>query len=185
MQCRKAPVLVHTDGVFPLHQYRFWYKTLLHVWKAEDCRSLSPVFAKLMYKALRELSEKCGVTDCLPVVPVPPRPDKIRKRGWDQIAELTAVLKKQYDVPILPLLRRLSVAQQKKLDRQKRLETAKHAYVFDEKAFLRACRTQTLPPAVVLVDDVLTTGATIESCACALKEAGVQTVYAITLFVVE
>ncbi|MDE7392086.1 MAG: ComF family protein, partial [Treponemataceae bacterium] len=41
------------------------------------------------------------------------------------------------------------------------------------------------PPAVVLVDDVMTTGATIESCATQLKRFGVKKVYALTLFAVD
>ena len=180
MECRKQPVLLHTDGVFPLHAYRFWNKTLLHEWKTGVARSLSPVFAKAVYQALEALYQKVGAT--IPVVPVPPRPGKVWQTGWDQIAELTFLLRITYGVPVCPLLRRTSVLQQKKLGRKERLSALHSAYVC-KSAYKD--RKKPLPQAVVLLDDVLTTGATIESCARSLKACGVQTVYAITLFVVD
>jgi predicted amidophosphoribosyltransferase len=42
-----------------------------------------------------------------------------------------------------------------------------------------------LPEAVVLADDVLTTGSTIEACARELKRLGIKQVFSITLFIVD
>lgn len=177
MQCRAHPVLQHITAAFPLHSYILWKKALLHVWKAENCRSLSPLFASVCARALSALYAQLGAR--FSVVPVPPRPGKIRRTGWDQIAELCAHLKHGYGVQILPLLRRRSRMQQKKLSRQGRLQSASYTL---SRAALRLKAHGALPQSVVLVDDVLTTGATLESCAAALKSAGVQQVYAITLF---
>ena len=73
------------DGVFPLYPYRLWYKNLLFAWKTEGERNLSPVLAAAVHRALGLLYGNAPVP-CL--VPVPPRPGKIRRKGWDQVDEL-------------------------------------------------------------------------------------------------
>lgn len=180
MDCREGSILVHTDEVFPLYQYRLWRKNLLFVWKIENRRTLSPVFAKVLYDALVAL---CGSEQPV-VVPVPPRPGKIRARGWDQIDDVCMFLKYRYGVSILPLLQRTTVQQQKKLDRGQRLEMKGKSYVL--RSHTPSWRKDhPLPGKVVLLDDVLTTGVTIESCAALLKEAGIAKVDVLTLFIVD
>ncbi len=180
LSCRTKRVLFHTDGVFPLHAYRLWNKTLLFNWKIEGNRALSPLFAAAVHAAVSSLYACFGRT--LPVVPVPPRPGKIRRTGWDQIAELSRLLEIEYGIPVLPLLARLSSVQQKKLARAERILGKGSSYVF---APPRRLRQKAVPEEVILLDDVLTTGATVEHCAKVLKSAGVRRVYAVTLFIVD
>lgn len=180
MDCRNGSILVHTDEVFPLYQYRLWRKNLLFVWKMENKRALSPVFAKALYDALCAL---CGAEQPV-VVPVPPRPGKIKVRGWDQIDDVCMFLKYRYGVTVLPLLQRTTIQQQKKLDRGQRLEMKGRSYVL--RRHTAAWRGEhPLPGKVVLLDDVLTTGVTIESCAALLKEAGIAKVAVLALFIVD
>jgi predicted amidophosphoribosyltransferase len=191
--CRERPLLLHADGAFPLHAYRLWKKELLFAWKGEEKRALSPVFAALVHKALAELEPLAG-HNC-PVVPVPPRSGKIREKGWDQIDELCSFLHEGFGNPVLKLLVRRTRLQQKKLDRVQRLGTIGSAYAAAPerriKRILSAyCRQNgrefcALPEAVVLLDDVMTTGATIETCASLLKQIGIRRVYALTLFCVD
>lgn len=180
MDCRTTPVLKHTDFVLPLYQYRLWRKMSLFSWKIEERRALSAVFASAVDKALFMLfpSEKPVV------VPVPPRPGKIRNKGWDQVDELCMFLERRYGYEVLPLLERTTVMQQKKLDREQRLEMKGRSYVLRQLP-KRTKAKMTLPAAVVLIDDVLTTGVTVESCAALLKEAGVSKVGVLTLFIVD
>lgn len=179
--CRTAPILHATDGVFPLHAYRLWKKSLMFAWKMEGRRTLSPVFARMYAAALQQLAPVIGCD--VPLVPVPPRPGKLRERGWDQIDEVCRLLRRRHHKTVLPLLARTSHVQQKKLDRAHRLGSSQSAYVLRPARLLRRiCAAP--PPAVVLIDDVLTTGATIEACATQLKRFGVQKVYALTLFAV-
>jgi len=176
MDCRGEPILAHTDVVFPLYQYRLWRKELLFAWKIEGKRSLSPVFAAAMHKALCLLfPEEKPV-----IVPVPPRPGKIRSSGWDQIDELCMFLRHRYGYTVLPLLERTTSRQQKKLDRAGRLEMKGKSYVMSPLA-----AGVLLPGRVALIDDVLTTGVTVESCAALLKGAGVSKVTVLTLFIVD
>ena len=180
MDCRQEPLLQHADGVFPLYQYRLWKKDLLFAWKIQNKRALSSVFAAAVTKALTMLSPLVKPV----LVPVPPRPGKIRNRGWDQIDELCAFLAYRYGFEVMHLLERTTQQQQKKLDREQRLETKGKSYVLSASIgrWQQKCH---LPEAVVLVDDVLTTGVTVESCAALLKDAGVVKVSVLTLFIVD
>ena len=180
--CRESPMLGSVDGAFSLHGYQLWKKSLLFAWKLEDKRTLSPYFAAIFYKKLRLLEEEAG--RLIPVVPVPPRCGKIRERGWDQIEELCFYLEKGWGVKILRLLERLSHTQQKKLDRVQRIEGMGSSYRLKDKKKIRKIVTE-IPDVVVLADDVLTTGATLEACARELKSLGVKQVFSITLFIVD
>ena len=171
MKCRVEPVLKSTDSVLPLFSYRLWNRELMFRWKMQEERSFSPFFARLLYEVLRKI-------EAAAIVPVPPRKGKIRKNGWDQIEELCSFLEKRYGLKVLRLLERNTSGQQKKLSRQQRLESIKTAYSLKPGIFK-------LPQSVCLIDDVCTTGSTLESCAEILKKAGVQKVNAVTLFTVD
>lgn len=174
MECRERAFLSSLDALYPLHSYRQWKKDLAFAWKIEGQRRLSPLFADLLHKALRDL--------CLektPVVPVPPRADKLRKAGWDQIAELSLLLSKRHGVKILHALERMDRVQQKKLNREERLGTSGALYELLPKfkeGFKKPVKK------IVLLDDIVTTGSTMEKCAWLLRKAGAEKVYGLALF---
>lgn len=175
--CRTKPLLTHTAQVLPIHGYRLWKKDVLFSWKTAGMRQLSPVLARLMAAFLqKECPELVGV----PLVPVPPRKGKVRRQGWDQVQELCRYLQSFHGFQVLPLLERRTAEQQKRLDRRSRLENLGRAYCVDRRRLSKV----SIPKRVVLVDDILTTGVTLETCARSLKEAGVEEVYACTLFYV-
>lgn len=169
LECRESTIFESVDFVFPIHRYILWKKQLMFLWKSKGQRMLSPIFAKVLYKALKEQFPN------IPIIPVPPRPGKIHKKGWDQIAELTVILKNIYNVQIVDALIRTEKVQQKKRNRKERLEHL-------GKAFQLSPKCKEIPEKVVILDDVMTTGATLESCAKCLKKAGAKKVFALTLF---
>ena len=153
----------------------------MYHWKIEGNRSLSSFFSSLVKEALLKLNESI-------IVPVPPRKGKIQKNGWDQIDDLCQFLEKMYGFRVLKILQRCSLQEQKKLNRQERLETIKSAYsLLPEAAFRKELQKNKgiLPEKVCLLDDVCTTGSTIECCAQILKKAGIKKVGVITLFTVD
>ena len=181
MICREKPVLKSTDTVLPLFSYRLWNRELMFRWKMQEEREFSPLFAKLLCEVLRKMEYKV-------IVPVPPRKGKIRKKGWDQIEELCAFLEKCYGFRVLRLLERNSSKQQKKLSRIQRLESIKSAYsLCSSKKVERILKpfSGSFPESVCIIDDVCTTGSTLESCAEILKNKGVKVVNAVTLFTVD
>ncbi len=180
--CRNEKILENVDSCFPLFSYRLWKKNLLYAWKTEEKRVLSPVFAEFVMKKIRQI--ETVENEKIPVVPVPPRPGKIRQKGWDQIDELCFYLHNLYGVKILKVLKRLTRYQQKKLNRQHRLEQIKKAFVLKPQKEIKKFLAS-VPEKVILVDDVMTTGSTIEACAEELKRAGVKKVIVVTLFVVD
>lgn len=181
LNCRTNPVLKSTDTVLPMFSYRLWNKELMFRWKMQEERVFSPVFAKLLSEVLKICGEKV-------IVPVPPRKGKVRKKGWDQIEELCEFLEKRYGFIVLRILERNSKEQQKKLGRTERLETIKSSYSLKNADEIQRTLKRFggfYPCRVCIIDDVCTTGATLESCAEILKKEGIKTVNAVTLFTVD
>lgn len=111
------------------------------------------------------------------LIPVPVHPARKRQRGYNQAEELAVRLGKITGIPVCSggLTRIRKTAPQKELTPGERLKNL-------EKAFL-AC-PEFLPEGtegVILVDDIYTTGSTVEACARALKKAGIRRVYFLSL----
>ncbi|MBR0031287.1 MAG: ComF family protein [Treponema sp.] len=179
--CRKSPVIKDVEKVFPLHSYRFWKKSLLFDWKLGGKRSMSVYFAGMVAKKLKEIESENGPFF---IVPVPPRPGKIREKGWDQVEELCFYLKYGWNFQVAPVLTRLSSVQQKKLGRAERLSYGGNSYALTEKKKLRRFMKKNQGRAVI-IDDVITTGSTIQNCAELLISAGFKSVYALSIFIVD
>lgn len=101
------------------------------------------------------------------LVPVPLHAARLRSRGFDQALELARPLARALGVPLdAGLLRRTrATAAQSRLDKPARSRNVRGAFA--------VARTQALPARVALVDDVMTTGATVHAAARALRRAGV------------
>ena len=99
------------------------------------------------------------------VIPVPLHPKKLKKRGYNQVARFAQEIAKNLQVAYRDdvLLKTINTKTQTKKDRQLRWESSKKAF-----------QVNTTSPFnykhVLLVDDVITTGATIESCAHVLMQ---------------
>lgn len=123
---------------------------------------------RLMGRLMAEAFADQPLPDAL--VPVPLHRRRLRERGYNQAREIAAPLARQLGVPLREgLLQRIRHTQpQSRLDAD-----ARQGNVDD--AFAVTVSGQ-LPAHVVLVDDVMTTGATLHAAAWALREAGVRRV---------
>ncbi len=108
------------------------------------------------------------------IVPVPPRPEKLRSGEQDQVETMASMLE-QRGFAVARILARGESIQQKKLNRSMRQESARKAY-----HILETCKNA-VPQKLVLIDDVFTTGATLDTCAKILKANGAEWVGAIVL----
>jgi predicted amidophosphoribosyltransferase len=103
------------------------------------------------------------------VVPVPAAPPRLRSRGFDPAGELAATLAKRLDADLSLCLARRGLGHQVGHGRADRISRPPQIESIAES-----------PRSVLLVDDVLTTGATLTSCAMALRAAGAKRVVALT-----
>lgn len=104
------------------------------------------------------------------LVPVPLHRARLRRRGFDQALELTRPLGRALGLPVLDgaLLRIRATREQSTLSAQARQRNLRGAFAVRPRL--------PLPAHVALVDDVMTTGATLRAAAVALRLAGVQRV---------
>lgn len=113
------------------------------------------------------------------IVPVPVHPARKRKRGYNQSALIARILASEFGLPFDEklLIRRKRTKPQTELDRTARQENVARAF--------RCNASRPVPRTVLLVDDILTTGSTLDACAGELKKAGAEKVYALCLCVDE
>ncbi|MGM0692586.1 MAG: ComF family protein [Pseudomonadota bacterium] len=102
------------------------------------------------------------------LVPVPLHPRRARERGFDQAQWLAVRLSRQLGYPVVPAQRNRNTRSQRGLDRGERRRNLRGAFRL----------VSGLPRRVVLVDDVMTTGATLDALALACRRAGAEEVQA-------
>ncbi len=103
------------------------------------------------------------------IVPVPPAPLRLRRRGFDPTGEIATALAARLEAPLETCLVRRGGGRQVGRRRAERIAHPPRIQI-----------RSAAPRSVLLVDDVLTTGATLSACAQALRAAGAARVVAVT-----
>ena len=146
-------------------------RDILHAFKYEGRRSLALPLAALIRRAAADL---LGDADC--AVPVPLHPWRRVQRGFNQAADLAGGL----GLPVVQALWRVRWTRQQmglpRDDRQRNVRGSMRVAPW--------LGDRLRDRVVVLVDDVRTTGATLDACAEALRGAGVREVRPVTVAVV-
>jgi ComF family protein len=120
------------------------------------------------------------------IVPVPVHADRARRRGYDQADIIARAAAADLRLPCAPILERArATAAQFDLDRSERASNVSGAFRLRARSGSHAgAETRDSPLAgrwIILIDDVVTTGATLAACAWPLLEAGASGVSAITV----
>ena len=145
----------------------------VHRLKYNRVRAVRLALARLMVPALDDV--RLAGTSWL-LVPVPLHPRKLRLRTYNQSSELARALARLTGLECRHVLRRIRwTDSQAGLDRADRLKNLRGAF-----AVPRGALKQVAGRAVLLIDDVLTTGTTAHECALALKKAGAARVAVLT-----
>jgi ComF family protein len=142
----------------------------IHFLKYRNHKAIAAILGQIMV----DVCQKYGLEAHM-IVPVPLHTARLRERGYNQCELLAREVGTLLNLPVdtNSLQRIRHTKSQMKLG-----ATERHQNVID--AF--ACRDQALlGQTVLLIDDVCTTGSTLDACACALKQAGVISVWGITL----
>lgn len=119
----------------------------------------------------------CETHDIQALVPVPIHGSRLEERGYNQAHLLAQELSKLSGIPpVSQLLQRTrSTEPQNKLTLSERIKNVKGAFALNTEA-----PADCFPDRVLLIDDVLTTGNTLNACAWALKEGGIGEVFVAT-----
>ena len=109
------------------------------------------------------------------LVPVPLHPERERKRGYNQAALLAQALGKRLNIPVLSdwLVRVKNTKPQKELEGTARQNNLKKAF--------KIVQDDVKLNTIVIIDDIYTTGSTIDAAALECRAAGVRRVFFITL----
>ena len=130
---------------------------------------LAPVLADL---ALPTLDRLLMLTGPAALVPIPVHRDRLADRGYNQASLLADALAGRRRLRSVSILERVRpTTKQHRLNRAARLANLRGAFAVSGQ----------VPASVVLVDDIITTTATLEACAAVLRDAGCQSVYGIAM----
>ena len=136
---------------------------LIHQLKYKGNQAIGIYLGELVGKTLLD-SNRFKMIDYL--IPLPLYPDKERKRGYNQAAVICQGMSGIMNVPILSgnVARQRYTETQTKKHRRERWENVAGSFVVNDKEILRGKN-------VLLVDDVVTTGATLEACGHSIMQA--------------
>ena len=138
--------------------------------KYSGASRLAPPLADAALPALRALLPVAGLAAVL--VPVPVHAERRAARGYNQAELIGRQLSRRSALPLSPVLERTRpTTKQHRLNRAARLGNLRGAFAV-------ALRP---PPTVILVDDIITTTATLEACASVLHDAGCAAVYGLAV----
>lgn len=114
-----------------------------------------------------------------PLVPVPLHRKRLRHRHFNQAAEISRELAMHCGLPVLEALRRTRQTDtQTSLSRKQRMENLRGAFEITRRGRRWIERA---PEGAILIDDVLTTGSTVNECAKTLRRAGFRSVFVVTV----
>lgn len=138
--------------------------------KYEGARRVAPELAAAALPAVRRLIAIAGPGAML--VPVPLNQERFRQRGYNQATLLADAIGSRTGIPVRSCLQRARrTEKQHRLDRAERLRNLRGAFAIADP----------VPRVAILVDDIMTTTATLEACAGVLRRAGATELYGFTI----
>ncbi|HAK55243.1 MAG: ComF family protein [Vicinamibacterales bacterium] len=173
VRCRRVPRPL--DGGRAVGPYKGALRAIVHAFKYDGRRSLARPLAQLVQRHAEDLLSQADLA-----VPVPLHWSRQHRRGFNQAAELTAHL----GLPVVhALCRHVRTQAQVTLPSARRHANVRGAFVPARRAWWRRGPTNAVlrGRTIVLVDDVCTTGATLDACARVLKAEGARRVLALTV----
>lgn len=155
--------------VSPLYYEGAVRETLLR-YKFGGAASYSRIFGKIMAKCIDEMQISCDIITWLPLSAA-----RMRKRGYNQAHLLAECVSERLDLPCVSMLkkRRNNPAQSGISDREQRRRNVAGVYKLTDSLLPVGKR-------ILLVDDIVTTGATLSEATAVLRQAGAAEVTGLT-----
>ena len=160
-------------SVYSLWDYENAVPAIIHKFKYENKKSLGRLISHKLHLNFSCVSDAIEVNS---VIPVPLHPARKRERGFNQSEVLAEILSNLLQVKLIlrTIARHRNTKDQTTLDANQRLQNVSNAFNVKNREVIRG-------KSILLVDDVITTGATLSECARVLKESGACRVSACTL----
>ncbi len=169
-ECRRTPMAI--DAIRAPFLMEGAIRHAIHRLKYGNLRAIAPMLGGLLADFM---SSECMNADAL--APAPLHPRRERQRGYNQANLLAREVGKRLDMPVAS--RALSRARNAPPQALSLSAADRKANVRD--SFICPDPSAVEGKVIALVDDVCTTGATLDACATALKAAGAARVYGLTL----
>ncbi len=165
--------------IFKQGRALFYYKDIakaVYRYKYKGRKAYAKVFGKEMVCYLGDYIKSLGADA---IIPVPLFKRKERRRGYNQATLLARILGEELEIPVLEkmVVRNRNTEPLKLLNPEERLNNLKKAFILVENG-VKLKR-------VIIIDDIYTTGSTIDTMAELLMEWGIEEVYFVTLAIGE
>ncbi len=166
-KCSSWPLQI--DGIRSLFLHEELARDVAHSLKYNNLRAMAKPVAQLMAEHLKNNSIPADI-----LVAVPMHSKRIRKRGYNQAYLIANELAKmtQLEISEGSLIRSQNTTSQVSLGAGERRQNVANAFQCKDQTFLNKN--------VLIIDDVCTTGATLNACAVKLKESGASSVRGLT-----
>lgn len=158
------------DKALAIYQYNEIISKAVTNLKYNDQTFLAKKFAQILFKNFKDEIDNCDI-----ICAVPLHEKRLRVRKYNQAALIAKFLQPKKFIPNL-LFRLVNTTSQVKLKREDRERNLKKAFLLNKK-YKNSIKDKT----ILLIDDVATTGATINNCARALKKSGAKKVAVLTI----
>ena len=165
---------LHFDRAFSPCVYDGVTKKLIHEFKYKGKDNLGKPLSKIMINFIKEYSLPLNYLDF--IIPMPLHKTRLREREFNQAEILSMYIAREFKKDSVSgvLLRHRQTKTQTELKNKERFLNVANSFSVDSRLSLKKKN-------LLLIDDVLTTGATSSEAALALKNAGAQTVFVLTL----
>lgn len=158
------------DKVYSVLNYEGVVSSLIYRLKYDGEKYLAKYLARFMVDKLRQSNVNFDI-----IVPVPLNKNRLKKRGFNQAELLATYIAKEMNKDMANVMERVvDTPFQARLTREERLNNLKDAFVVRDKTLVKG-------KTVLVIDDIFTTGSTINECATVLFKAKAKSVIAITL----
>lgn len=160
------------DGLFILGPYdQPILKEAIHAWKHERVKEIGNILGlRLADRLAHSFFQENSV-----IAHIPLRKPRQFDRGFNQSEQLAHILSKKFEIPLKSLLIKIKDTEpQSSLNREQRLQNIRGVFTLAKDAKLNGEN-------IILIDDITTTGATLEEACLTLKKSGAKSVWGITL----
>ncbi|MDO8601428.1 MAG: ComF family protein [bacterium] len=165
-----------SDLYYPLSYQNKFIQNLIKKFKDEPLvKELAPTLSSLIIEHFQLADQKSDFKDFI-LIPLPLVKRRLKWRGYNQAEEIGKYLAEFFQIPLVSdvLIKIKTTLPQIELAKEKREENIRSAFAIKNPDLIQGKK-------ILLVDDIYTTGATMEECARILREAGAKEIIGIVV----